>query len=140
MKATVGASVVAGSILLIAAGISTGQPAQRGRKKSPAEYTFEIVSQFPHDPGAFTQGLTYHNGYFYEGTGLNGRSSLRQVRLETGEVIRKVDLAPELFGEGITVVGDRVIHLPGGRTLDLCMTCETSIACGVSRTAGRAGV
>jgi len=47
---------------------------------------------FPHDSSAFTQGLAYRDGFLYEGTGLNGRSSLRKVRLETGEVVQRVDV------------------------------------------------
>jgi len=58
-----------------------------------------------------TQGLVYKDGYFYEGTGLNGKSSLRKVRVTTGEVVQRADLAQEFFGEGIAVVGDEVLQL-----------------------------
>jgi len=75
------------------------------------EYGFEIVRQFPHDPSAFTQGLAYSGGYLYEGTGLKGQSSLRQVRLETGEVLKRVDLPREFFGEGIAVLGSEIVQL-----------------------------
>ena len=75
------------------------------------EYTFKIVRVFPHDPSAFTQGLVYHDGFLYEGTGLKGQSSLRKVRLETGEVVQHVDLPGEFFGEGIAIVRDKVIQL-----------------------------
>src|SRR5215467_2606161 len=68
------------------------------------QYTFKIVHAYPHDSQAFTQGLVYHNGFFYEGTGLNGRSSLRKVKLETGEVLAKMDLPQEFFGEGISLL------------------------------------
>jgi glutaminyl-peptide cyclotransferase len=74
-------------------------------------YTFKVVNVFAHDPQAFTQGLAYRGGFLYEGTGLNGRSSLRKVRLETGEVVQRVDLAPEFFGEGIAVVSDEIVQL-----------------------------
>jgi glutamine cyclotransferase len=76
-----------------------------------AEYTFEVVHVFPHDPTAFTQGLEFHAGFLYESTGLNGRSSLRKVRLETGEVVQHVDLSPEFFGEGITLLHDEIYQL-----------------------------
>jgi glutaminyl-peptide cyclotransferase len=66
---------------------------------------------FPHDTSAYTQGLAYRDGFLYEGTGLNGRSSLRKVRLETGEVLQHVDLGSEFFGEGITLVKDNVLQL-----------------------------
>jgi glutaminyl-peptide cyclotransferase len=79
--------------------------------KAAPEYTFAVVRVFPHDPTAYTQGLTYHDGFLYEGTGLNGHSSLRKVRLETGEVIQHVDLGREFFGEGITIITDRIFQL-----------------------------
>src|SRR5258707_15146470 len=84
-------------------------PAQGGA--SPPEYTYQVVNVFPHDPTAFTQGLVYKDGYFYEGTRLNGKSSLRKVRITTGEVVQHADLAQEFFGEGIAVVGDEVLQL-----------------------------
>jgi glutamine cyclotransferase len=79
--------------------------------KSPPVYTFTVVHIFPHDTLAYTQGLAYRNGFLYEGTGLNGRSSLRKVRLENGDVVQRVDLGAEFFGEGITIVKDRVLQL-----------------------------
>jgi glutaminyl-peptide cyclotransferase len=81
------------------------------RRDEPPEYTFQIVRSFPHDPNAFTQGLAYRDGFLYEGTGLNGRSSLRKVRLESGEVVQQVDIAPQYFGEGITLMNDEVIQI-----------------------------
>jgi len=77
----------------------------------PLEYTFKIVRTFPHDPTAFTQGLAYRDGFLYEGTGLKGQSSLRKIRLETGAVVQRVDLAPEFFGEGITLLKNEVVQL-----------------------------
>lgn len=98
-------------VLLVTAEAVLGQsPSSRG-KKSASEYRFEVVRQLPHDSAAFTQGFTYYNGFFYEGTGHEGQSSLRQVDPETGRVLRKTDLAPDLFGEGVTVLGNEVIQL-----------------------------
>src|SRR5512140_3517763 len=77
----------------------------------PPEYTYTVVNAFPHDPAAFTQGLVYKDGYFYEGTGLNGKSSVRKVRVTTGEVVQRADLAQEVFGEGIALVGDEILQL-----------------------------
>jgi len=74
-------------------------------------YTYQIVRAYPHDPGAFTQGLQYVDGVLYEGTGLNGRSSIRKVKLETGEVLQKHDVDAHYFGEGITVWKDELIEL-----------------------------
>jgi glutaminyl-peptide cyclotransferase len=98
--------------LLIACGRSLpGQTSHRVPSARVPEYTFKVIQAFPHDPRAFTQGLVFHDGFLYEGTGLKGRSSLRKVRLETGEVIREVDLAPEFFGEGITILKNEVVQL-----------------------------
>jgi glutamine cyclotransferase len=88
-----------------------GQSSHQVQANRPREYTFAIVRAFPRDTSAFTQGLAYRDGFLYEGTGLNGRSSLRKVRLETGEVVRHADLGSEFFGEGITLVKDKVIQL-----------------------------
>jgi len=74
-------------------------------------YTYKVVHVYPHDPNAFTEGLFYLNGYLYESTGIEGRSSIRKVRLETGEVVFSHELLPEYFGEGITYWGDRLIGL-----------------------------
>jgi glutaminyl-peptide cyclotransferase len=74
-------------------------------------FGYQIVRTYPHDPDAFTQGLQYVDGFFYEGTGLNGRSSIRKVKIETGEVLQQRDLPPEHFGEGITVFGGELFEL-----------------------------
>lgn len=77
----------------------------------PQEYGFAIVAAYPHDTSSFTQGLAYRDGFLYEGTGREGQSSLRKVRLETGEVTQQVNLEPDLFGEGITLLNAKVIQL-----------------------------
>ena len=71
-----------------------------GRAALPVD-GYEVVHAFPHDPAAFTEGLLFRDGFLYESTGLEGRSSLRKVRLETGEVVKIKALPPSLFGEGI---------------------------------------
>lgn len=86
-------------------------PGQPARNTKPREYGFRIVHVYPHDPSAFTQGLEFRGGYLYEGTGLAGRSTLRKEKLETGEVVEEIHLAPEFFGEGITVLNERVLEL-----------------------------
>jgi glutamine cyclotransferase len=73
--------------------------------------TYEVVSVYPHDQNAFTQGLVIEQGVLYESTGLYGNSSLRRVDLETGNVLQSYALPPEFFGEGVTVFGDRIIQL-----------------------------
>lgn len=74
-------------------------------------YTYEIAAAYPHDPTAFTQGLEYHDGALYEGTGRKGRSSVRRVTLETGEIEQIRELDDAYFGEGITILGDRIYQL-----------------------------
>ncbi len=95
--------------LLIACGIF----AQTATKKSASVpvYTYQIVHSYPHDRSAFTEGLEYHDGFLYESTGLNRRSSLRKVRLETGEVVQQIPLADKYFGEGIAILGDQIAQL-----------------------------
>lgn len=78
---------------------------------APASLRTEVLASYPHDPAAFTQGLLLHDGMLYESTGLNGRSSLRQVELSTGTVLRRVDLPANLFGEGLALVGERLFQL-----------------------------
>jgi glutamine cyclotransferase len=74
-------------------------------------HAYTVVKMFPHDPEAFTQGLVFHEGRLYEGTGLRGRSSVRIVELDTGETTHIHHLPPEYFGEGITILGDRIIQV-----------------------------
>jgi glutaminyl-peptide cyclotransferase len=96
---------------LASLGLASGQSAPGHSRSKTPEYTFKVVHVFPHDQGAFTQGLVYHDGFLYESTGLNGRSSLRKVRLETGEVVQRVDLAQEFFGEGIALLKNQIVQL-----------------------------
>src|SRR5258708_12921709 len=88
-----------------------GQSPQKAHAKKPPEYTFKVIHTFPHDSTAFTQGLVYRDGFLYEGTGLNGKSSLRKVELNTGKVLRRVDLEPQFFGEGITIFKNQIVQL-----------------------------
>jgi glutaminyl-peptide cyclotransferase len=74
-------------------------------------YSYEIINTYPHDPAAYTQGLVYHEGFLYESTGLHGQSSLRQVDLQTGKILKKVELEPQYFGEGLTLFDGRAYQL-----------------------------
>jgi len=65
-------------------------------------FGYQVVRSYPHDRGAFTQGLIFRDGVFYEGTGLVGRSGIRKVKVDTGEVLQTKPLAGQYFGEGIT--------------------------------------
>jgi glutaminyl-peptide cyclotransferase len=112
MKITLTGRWLEVAFLLTAPGqLLLGHSSHQARAQRPPEYTFKVIRTFPHDPAAFTQGLAYRDGFLYEGTGLNGRSSLRKVRLETGEVVQHVDLANEFFGEGITLLKDQIVQL-----------------------------
>lgn len=97
---------IALAILAVAAPLLGGQPPEGG-----ASTVYRVVQSYPHDPAAYTQGLVYHQGFFYESTGLHGKSSLRKVVPETGEVIRAHLLPAEHFGEGLARWGDRLIQL-----------------------------
>lgn len=70
--------------------------------RPPAVLEYDVVNTYPHDRGAFTQGLIFRDGFLYESTGLNGRSSLRKVVLESGEVVQRENVATEYFAEGLT--------------------------------------
>jgi glutamine cyclotransferase len=91
--------------ILLLMGTIGFQSGQRGRGAAPSPaptYGYQVVRSYPHDRGAFTQGLLVRNGFFYEGTGMNGRSGIRKVKIETGEVLQTRALGDEYFGEGIT--------------------------------------
>jgi glutaminyl-peptide cyclotransferase len=76
-----------------------------------AQFGYRIVNTYPHDARAYTQGLLYRDGVLYESTGLNGRSSLRKVRLETGEVLQERTVDSEYFAEGLADWQNRLIQL-----------------------------
>jgi glutamine cyclotransferase len=77
----------------------------------PTTYGYRVVNAYPHDSRAYTQGLVYRDGFLYESTGLNGRSSVRKVRLETGEVVQQHRLDGKYFGEGLTDWDSRLVQL-----------------------------
>jgi glutamine cyclotransferase len=79
--------------------------------QQPSVYTFEVVNVWPHDSAAFTQGLAFHNGALFESTGLRGASSLRQVELQTGKILQKVNVPSEYFAEGLTIFQGRIFQL-----------------------------
>ncbi len=91
---------------------AAGDLAATGTRYEPIEYTYEVVASWPHDRGAFTQGLVYNDhGTLYESTGLNGRSSLREVDLQTGNVRRRIDVAEQYFAEGLTELDGKLYQL-----------------------------
>ena len=77
----------------------------------PKQYTYKVVQVYPHDTKAYTQGLLFDDGYLYESTGLKGESTLRKVNLQTGVPVKVVNLPPEVFGEGLALVDDKLIQI-----------------------------
>jgi glutamine cyclotransferase len=73
--------------------------------------TYKIVHAYPHDPQAYTQGLIYLDGHLYESTGLNGRSSLRMVDLESGRIQQQIPIPGKYFAEGLTNWGSTLVQL-----------------------------
>lgn len=81
------------------------------RQSSAPVHRYQLVKSYPHDPQAFTQGLVWHDGFLYEGTGLNGQSGIRKVRLETGQVLQHRPLDEKYFGEGIALWKGTIVQL-----------------------------
>ncbi len=92
-------------------GNGTGSPNGDSGEQGTSRFTYRLLNSYPHDVNAFTQGLVFADGVLYEGTGLKGRSSLRRVELETGEVLQERILDDRYFGEGIALVAEHIIQL-----------------------------
>jgi glutaminyl-peptide cyclotransferase len=99
------------SMIIFGTGRTPGFAPWQAPAASLPLYSYVVVHTYPHDRDAFTQGLQFVDGILYEGTGLNGRSSLRKVKVETGEVLQKRDLPQQYFGEGITVFNRELFQL-----------------------------
>jgi glutamine cyclotransferase len=98
--------------LSLAATLAAAPAPQRASiSPAPPVLGYDVVKSYPHDPEAFTQGLIYRDGFLFESTGLNGRSSLRKVRLETGEVVQNRRVDTRYFAEGLTDWGTRLVQL-----------------------------
>lgn len=96
------------SLVLLACGGSAASDSSDGGLK---RYTVEVIETYPHDRGAFTQGLLIDKGVLFESTGRHGQSSLRQVDLESGQLIKGIALPSRYFGEGIAAVDNRLFML-----------------------------
>ncbi|SNR44487.1 Glutamine cyclotransferase [Maribacter sedimenticola] len=79
--------------------------------KAPEIYTYTIIKEYPHDTGAYTQGLEFFNDTLYESTGKNGKSFLRKLDFSTGKVYEHINLDDSYFGEGITILNDKIYQL-----------------------------
>jgi glutamine cyclotransferase len=86
-------------------------PASNQQPVTAKKIDWEVVNSYPHDPAAFLQGLLWYNNSFYESTGRNGKSSLRHVEFPSGNVVKKLDLPPQYFGEGLAMVGNKLFQL-----------------------------
>jgi glutaminyl-peptide cyclotransferase len=102
-------SAIAVILLQACAGSESSAPVQA--QPAPPMYGYEVVREYPHDPEAFTQGLIFRDGFLFESTGQLGRSTLRKVRLETGEVVARHALPSDIFGEGLTDWGSQLVQL-----------------------------
>lgn len=100
-------------------------------QSGPAHYGYRIVNSYPHDSRAFTQGLVYRQGFLYESTGQYGASSLRKVKLETGEVVQQQAVPSKYFAEGLTDWGNQLIQLTWQTNVGLVYDLSTFA---VSRT------
>ena len=123
------APVVLAAAVMATAVCAAGDIQAGGRSGAPAAaprvYGYKVVRSYPHDRQAFTQGLVYLDGLLYEGTGMNGQSGIRKVRLETGEVLQMRPLDGQYFGEGIVVWKDRLVQLTWQHGLGFVYDLET---------------
>lgn len=78
---------------------------------TPQRVKYKVIKRFPHDRGAYTQGLVFDEGVMYESTGLNRKSSLRKVKFETGDIIQSVALNDTYFGEGLAIDGNNLFQI-----------------------------
>ena len=78
---------------------------------SPKVYSYKIINEYPHDITSYTQGLEFYNGELYESTGQRGESKLRKVNYKTGEILKNLDLESSYFGEGLTVLNNKIYQL-----------------------------
>ena len=97
--------------LTVIGAMTTPTSTQRASRSRAPVAGYRVVHVFPHDSEAFTQGLVYLDGLFYEGTGLNGRSTIRKVKIETGQVMQLHRLDSQYFGEGIAILNDTLFQL-----------------------------
>jgi glutamine cyclotransferase len=138
------AGAVALALGLVACGTTSSSapptataPAHGGTAEAPVALRVEVLERRPHDPEAFTQGLELDGDVLYEGTGLYGESTLREVDPATGEVVRQIALDPEHFGEGITLVGDRLLQLTWKEGVALAYDPDTFEQVGSHRYEGQ---
>jgi len=93
-------------------GASSNTPSNNAPENTvPAKLSYQIVNIWPHDPNAFTQGLVVLDGKLLESTGQEGRSSLRNVDLQTGRILKQVEVPEPFFAEGIALLNNKIYQL-----------------------------
>jgi glutamine cyclotransferase len=92
---------------------------------SPVVYKYEVINEFPHDDKAFTQGFVYYDGYFYESTGQRGKSTLRKTEIETGKIIKKIDIDKQYFAEGMTIFNNKIYQLTWQKNVGFIYNLES---------------
>ena len=113
------------TVLLLASISAVIACAQLKSNSNQNVWGYKVIAAYPHDPGAFTQGLVMVDGKMFEGTGGNGSSTLRRVDWKTGGVEEQVPLTAQYFGEGITIMGDRLYQLTWQNRLGLVYELES---------------
>jgi glutamine cyclotransferase len=106
--------------------VPTIEPPIENPTPPPPVLGHTIIQVYPHDTSFYTQGLTFYKGELYEGTGdprHDGQSRLMKIDLKTGNALKKISLSDKYFGEGITILRDTVINLPG-RNISLCVYAQ----------------
>lgn len=98
-------------VCLLLIGCSKEKESKTTETKDPLAMTYTVRTQWPHDTQAFIQGLVIHNGKLYEGTGQEGRSWIGIVDVNTGKADKKIILPDEYFGEGITILNNKIYQL-----------------------------
>lgn len=100
-----------GACLVVPAALAVVESRVEAQRAPAPVYGHRVVTSYPHDQTAFTQGLLYHDGVLYESTGLYGKSTLRRVELETGKVLQQIRVPEQYFAEGLALVGDALVQL-----------------------------
>ena len=102
----------------------------------PLDYTYEVIHSWPHDRKAFTEGLVYRNGDILESDGLYGQSTLREVDLETGRILKRITIPSRYFAEGLAVIGDKAYELTWKRGVGFIYNVDTFAKLGEFHYAG----
>jgi|SRR5690606_2265584 len=104
--------------------------------RAPKQWSVDVKASYPHDPQAFTQGLAFHDGALYEGTGQYGASSIRRIVLPSGDVEQMQPLSQLYFGEGITILGDKLYQLTWVNQVGFVYDVDTFERVGTFRYSG----